>query len=386
MKIGVDVRSVGHLKAGKGIYTFRIMKELLKADLTAGTKNQYILYTDKITAEFASFGNAHIKVVHSRPWIWHFKVMKDFRTREKGDLFFAPTSYIIPALLPKKIASVITVHDIVAFLHPQLHQGKAMIIEHLFFRMALKKARAVIVPSENTKRDLVRVFRYSDEKIHVTPLAADDVFFKKPDEDKAQIQAAQKKYDLPKKFILTVSGLEPRKNVGELIDAFEKIAPEHPETALVIVGGKGWKSDALQKRIAKVQADSKLHSKKGHGKILHFENVTFSELPALYKLATVFVYPSLYEGFGLPPLEAMASGCPVICSDAASLKEVVGKAALGFSPGDTNTLVHHLKLLLTDENKRTKLAQRGKKLASTFSWKKTAIKTLEIINAASDKS
>lgn len=386
MKIGVDIRTACARKAGKGWYTFYLVKELLKLD----RKNSYILYTNQITDDLAAFHHAHIKVICKHPLTWHLAVARDF-AREKGEAFFAPTSFIIPVFLPKRIKSVITVHDLVAFLHPHLHNKKSTILEHLFFRMALKKTSHVLVPSKNTARDLVRIFKYPAEKISVTPLAAGEKFFEAAD-DKMRAKVREK-YGLPDKFILTVSGLEPRKNISTLIDALALLAKNssasnssssalHSQSptlcpllspTLVIVGGKGWQSDTLQKRI-----------RENAEKIIHIENINAEDLPVIYKLAEIFVYPSLYEGFGLPPLEALASGCPVICSHAASLKEVTGNAALTFNPKNTQELSRKIKKLLGDENLRKELIERGKCRSLEFSWKNAAEKTMEILNMKSE--
>lgn len=365
MKIGIDIRAACARKAGKGWYTFHLIKELLKLD----RKNSYTLYTNQITDDLTTFHHAHIKVIHKHPLTWHFAVIQDF-ARENGEMFFAPTSFIIPAFLPRRIKSVITVHDLVAFLHPRLHNKKSTILEHLFFRMALKKTSHAVVPSQNTAQDLMRIFKYPASKISVTPLAASEKFFEAAD-DKTRAKVREK-YGLPDKFILTVSGLEPRKNISTLLDAFDLLAKNSPAfnlPPLVIVGGKGWQSDALQKRI-----------RENAEKIIHIENADEGDLPIIYQLAKIFVYPSLYEGFGLPPLEALASGCPTICSHAASLKEVVDDAALTFNPQNTQELSQKIKKLLSDENLRRELIERGRRRAKEFSWRNTAEKTIEILN------
>lgn len=379
MKIGIDVRTACGQKTGKGWYTYHLVKELLALD----KKNEYILYTNNITADLAVFHGAHIKVIHKNPFLWHFAVIKDF-LRSGGELFFAPTSFIIPAFLPRRVKSIITVHDLVAFLHPHLHHTKSTILEHLFFKMALKKTRHVLVPSDNTKKDLMRVFHYKvapfgrtislaslrlglpEEKITVTPLGVDEAFLRHGElaESMARVR---KKYWLPEEFILTVAGLEPRKNVGMLIDALSLLITHPPP--LVIVGGKGWKSKKLQQKI--IEAGPR---------VIQIEKCDPEDLSKIYRLAKVFVYPSLYEGFGLPPLEAMASGCPVICSNAASLPEVVGEAALTFDPHNENELTAQLEKLLSNEAIRRELSEKGKKQASKFSWVKTAEQTLKVFH------
>lgn len=364
MKIGIDIRAAVNPKDGKGWYAYHVVKELLALD----RNNNYILYTNRLADEFAVFQNAHIKVIHKKPYLWHFAVIKDWKNEvDDSDLFFAPTSYIIPALLSKKYRSVITVHDLVSFLHPQLHQTKATLLEHLFFKKALKKTTHALVPSENTKRDLMAIFRYPGEKITVTPLGVDERFFQYT--GYGMRDTVKGKYHLPKEFILTVSGLEPRKNIGILIDALLELVKRYPDLKLVIVGGKGWKSKENEKKIE--------HAK---NHIIWIQNVAAEDLPAFYGLAKVFVFPSLYEGFGLPPLEAFASGCPVICSNAASLPEVVGDAALLFNPYDRKMLITHIENVLQNKDLREKLIELGKKRAEEFPWKKTAEKTSEVFN------
>ncbi len=347
-------------RSGKGVYTFNVVKEILAQDKT----NEYILYTNQICADFAAFGGAHIKIIHAHKLFWHFAVIKDLTARGV-DVFFAPTSYIIPAFLPKKIASVITVHDLIAFLHPALHQAKATILEKLFFKMALSRARHVFTPSRNTKHDLVKLFKCPSGKITVTPLGVSSDFFT----ESQNLKTIKEKYNLPDEFVLAVSGLEPRKNVGALISAVEKISADFPKLKLVIVGGLGWKSADLQEKIS---------NKKNT--ITHIENCPPAELPAFYRLAKVFVYPSLYEGFGLPPLEAMASGCPVICSNNSSLPEVCGDAAIMIDPNNTNELANSIKKILTDNELRQELAKKGRERARGFTWQETAKETLLEIN------
>lgn len=359
MKIGIDVRTATDPRSGKGIYTYNLVKNLLKID----RKNEYLLYTNEISGDLAHFPNAHIKIIQRSSWRWHFAVVKDFM-RERGDVFFAPTSYIIPTFLPRKIKSIITVHDLVAFLHPALHQIKATILEKLFFRLSLSRCAHVLTPSQNTKKDLMKFFKCADKKITVTPLGVSPEFFEKP----KNMQAVKEKYNLPDEFILTISGFEPRKNVGVLIDAMDEVAQKSPKIKLVIVGGKGWKSTGLQKKI----------SQKKHN-VIHIENCPPRELSAFYHLAKVFVYPSLYEGFGLPPLEALASGCPVICSNTSSLPEVCGDAALMVDPDNKSELAHTLEELLKDESLSKSLHEKGSVQAKKFSWEATAEKTLAVL-------
>lgn len=406
MKIGIDLRTAVESKAGKGWYTWHLVKELLRLD----KKNEYVLYTNAVSGDLTIMRNAHIKLIHRHPVLWHTAVIKDWkkemssgqqgpattersawRDRRSAHLFFAPTSYIIPALLPEKYPSIITVHDLVAFLHPKLHQFKATVIEKLLLKRALRRTKHVLVPSENTKKDLMRIFHYPEEKITVTPLGVDKIFVKETAAEPPRIagtvpphggaeppkieEAIKKKYHLPEEFIFTVSGLEPRKNIGILIDAIANLRKKYTHLKLVIVGGKGWKAKKTEEKIAAAKDF-----------VIHIQHIDTRDLPLLYRCAKIFVFPSLYEGFGLPPLEAMASGCPVICSNISSLPEVVGDAGLLFDPHNIEELKKNIETLLTHESLRQQCIKKGIEQAARFSWAETAKKTLAVfdsINAVS---
>ncbi|PIQ78390.1 hypothetical protein COV82_01055 [Candidatus Peregrinibacteria bacterium CG11_big_fil_rev_8_21_14_0_20_46_8] len=187
------------------------------------------------------------------------------------------------------------------------------------------------------------------------------MFFQKPADD--TVQTIRKKYSLPDKFILTVGGLQPRKNIGQLIDATEFL-----KIPLVIVGGTGWKSEKNQAKVAAAQ------------RVQHLTDCSAEELAALYHMATLFVFPTLYEGFGIPILEAMAAGCPVICSNTSSMPEVAGDAAILINPQHTTELRDAIQRVWNSPDMRQQLRQKGFAQAQDFSWKKCAQKTLGAFN------
>ena len=291
MKIAIDIREAGAGKTGKGWYTYNLVGEILKLD----RENHYVLYTDSKKHPFGSHKNAEVKIIEEKSWKWHLKVLKDLQS-QKVDLFFAPTSYIIPAFAPKSLRVIITVHDLVAFLFPASHAAKAILIERMTLKKALKKAAAVFSVSENTKKDLLKRFKYPHEKVFLTPCAPSD-FFRQP-VSASDMESLKKKLKLPDNFILAVGTLEPRKNFGTLIKSFVIIKRKYPDYKLVIVGKKGWKYHLIEHALK--------HYKMEHDVIFpgYLED---HELQKVYALAKVFVFPSLYEGFGIPPLEAMAS-------------------------------------------------------------------------------
>lgn len=366
MKIAIDIREAGKQKTGKGWYTYNMVKELLKLD----TQNQYLLYGNSKKNPYKDAVNAKLKFIEAGSTKWHFKVIKDIK-EEKVDLFFAPTSYIIPAFAPKSLRVIITVHDLVAFLFPASHNKKAMIVERLTLKKALKKVSDVFVVSENTKKDLLSKFKLlNEQKIHLTPCAASKVFSKPVNEEELLEFKNQKK--LPDIFILAVGTLEPRKNISTLIKSYVNIKKWHPEYKLVLVGKKGWKYEQIEETLKKFQVEKD---------VIFPGYLKDDELQKIYKLAKVFVFPSLYEGFGIPPLEAMASGCPVVCSNKASLPEVMGEAGILIDPTNAYKMADAISSLIENENVRNMMIERGYKQAEKFSWAASAKNALDVFQS-----
>lgn len=184
------------------------------------------------------------------------------------------------------------------------------------------------------------------------------------------MRKVQEKYNLPEKFVLFLGTIEPRKNIEAVIRAFDKASYEFPSYELLLAGGKGWNNKGIYE----------IHNKlKNKDKIRFLGYVEHEEKPALYKLASLFVFPSIYEGFGLPPLEAMACGTPVITSNASSLPEVVGDAGLMVNPYNINELVEAMKVMLSDAELRQRFIEKGLARAQKFTWERCAEKTLELI-------
>lgn len=365
MKIAIDIREAGHEKTGKGWYTCNLVREILKLD----HKNYYLLYTDNDKKPFEIGTNATFKTIKTSSWKWHFKVLKDLQ-QEKVDLFFAPTSYIIPAFAPKNLKTVITVHDLVAFLLPGINNTKAMIIERLTLRKALKKAQKILTVSENTKKDLLKRFHYQSEKIHLTPCAPAELFKRQVTaEDLANVK---EKLKLPDHFILAVGTLEPRKNFSNLIKSFVIIKRKHPQYKLVIVGKKGWKFKHIEESLKHYKLEKE---------VIFPGYVEDEDLQEVYHLARVFVFPSLYEGFGIPPLEAMACGCPVVSSNVSSLPEVVGEAGLLIDPKNAHKIADAVSSLLVNEHLRHLLIERGTMQAAKFSWEESAQNAIEVFHS-----
>jgi len=370
MKIAIDIRDAAGEKTGKGIYAFGLINNILKLD----QENHYLLYTDSEKNPFQNHKNVTLKVIAKKGLRWHLEVLKHLKI-EKPDLFFAPTSYIIPSLAPKFLKVIITVHDLVAFLMPGNHNAKAVLIERLTLKRALKKATQVFVVSNNTKNDLQKMFKYPSPQIQCIPCAPSEDFHSEISQKK--IEAVRKKHQLPEKFILGVGTLEPRKNFPSLIKSFIIVKKKHPEYKLVIVGKKGWKYEEIFQLIKQHKLEEE---------VIFPGYLNNEELKAFYHLATLFVFPSLYEGFGIPPLEAMSSGCPVISSNVASLPEVIGDAGLLIDPKSTNKIAESIISLLENDQIRTMLIERGFRRAQKFSWENSAQAALEAFKSQKDLS
>jgi len=365
MKIGIDIRETVHEKAGKGYYTAHLVEDILKLD----KKNKYVLYSDCPAAMYQGFSNAEQKIINKKGLKWHTAALKDIY-KEGCDVFFAPTSYIIPALHnPKKLKVLMTVHDLVAFLFPDKHNKKAVFTEKTTIKQAIKKVARVLSVSQNTQNDLVKKFKISDDRIDIVPNAASDIFEPIPRET---FEHFIDEKDIPENFIFTAGTLEPRKNLPTLFKAFAEVVKEFPDLQLLVAGKKGW----MFKEIFETQAMLGLD-----GKVRFLDYVPERELVYLYNLASVFVYPSVYEGFGIPPLEAMQCGCPVVTSNISSLPEVVENAALKIDPKDHKSFANAILSILRNETLRKELIKKGFKQSKKFSWKLSARKFLDIIRA-----
>ncbi len=374
MRIAIDFREYCGYRAGKRKYTLEIVKNLVKQ----GRRHRFILYTQNKFLASRPAGHRYAQVLTGRPNIevrnlcvprvfWHFFVWLDLLLVTKPDAYLAPTSYIIPALgVPH---TTMIVPDLVSFFFPRSHQRKAVWLERIFLKWALKKAEKIVAISQSTKRDLVRLFSIAPGRIEVVYLAADPSFRRYIGQD-PRLEATRAKYGLPRQFSFYVGTIEPRKNLSRLLQAWQK--PPLARYSLVLAGGRGWQWEALDAQAQPLQRT---------GKVRFLGHIPQADLPSLYNLATFFIFPSLYEGFGLPPLEAMACGTPVLTSKSSSLPEVVGQAALLVNPKKVAEIYHAALRLFRDPDLRITLSARGQAQAQKFSWPKTAQTILKILEA-----
>ncbi len=272
----------------------------------------------------------------------------------------------------KRGKKVLTVHDVSFFLFPEYHPLKRRLTFKALFPRSLEQADQIITDSDSTKRDLVEHFHVPADKITTVHLGVDPTFAPASEAQAAPIMA---KHGVRfGAYLLYIGTVEPRKNLPRLIQAYHLFRANGSQSLpLVLVGANGWLNQDLFREIDKSRW-------KDHIKILGY--VAKTDLPALYSGAAAFVYPSIYEGFGLPPLEAMACGAPVITADNSSLPEVVGDAALLVDAYDVEAIANAMLQVASDSTMRESLKQRGLARAQYFSWRRTAEQTLAVYERA----
>lgn len=366
MKIGIDVSQIVY---GTGVsrYTRELVRHLLLLD----RENEYVLFAgvwrqkeaigtffNELKREGLTF-SPKVSFLPPRAADLVFN-----RLRIPVDLYtgrldvFHASNWTTPRTKAKLVT---TVHDLTPILYPETFPASLIKNFQRNLQLIQDTADLVLADCETTKQDLVKYAGLSAERIKTVYLAAGDQF--RPVKSQNRINQVKAKYGIRGRYILSVGTQEPRKNIGQLIEAFTQV--NDPQVSLVLVGKSGWgEAKDLRLKIKDLR-------------IVETGFVPDEDLPALYSGAEVFVYPSLYEGFGLPVLEAMQSGCPVITSDRSATAEIGGQAAFLVDPSDTQALTEAMREVLASQKMRDSLISEGLKRAQAFSWKKTARQTLE---------
>ncbi|MGB9723986.1 MAG: glycosyltransferase family 4 protein [Chloroflexia bacterium] len=279
------------------------------------------------------------------------------------DLFYSPDFVLPPQLGGRRL---LTVHDLAFLVHPECAVPSLGWYLRRAVPRSIARADLLLADSEHTRQDLIRLLGVAPERVEVLYPGVEPAF--RPLE-RAALEEARARYGLPERFLLTVGTIEPRKNLPRLLEALSGL-PEALRLPLIVVGRPGW---LYQATFAAVER----YGLQGEVRFLGF--VPQEDLPALYNLALALLYPSRYEGFGLPPLEAMACGTPVLTSRVSSLPEVVGEAAVLVDPADVSSIREGLRRLLEDADLRAHLREQGLARAREFTWEKSAGRLREII-------
>jgi glycosyltransferase involved in cell wall biosynthesis len=378
MKVGIDISRTVQEKTGVGWYTSHLVRGIARVD----TRNRYLLYPcfwycvpeGFRGVEYPRQRNFHLvdrwRTLRSARKKWDDPDRGGESTLGDVDVLHC-TAYTAPPV--SGIGLVVTIHDMSFLTHPQFHEGDNIAFCTRECHRASRRAAKVIVPSEATKADVLRYLHMDEDRVEVIYEAAGTDFG--PVHDKETIKRVLAHHGIDHNYILFVGTVEPRKNLRRLVEAFLHLVRTRPETGeiLAVAGAKGWQNSDVY---ALVQESGLAH------RVRFLGYVPDSDLRVLYSAATAFAYPSIYEGFGLPVIEAMACGCPVVTSRVASIPEVTGDAALLVDPSDVGDIVGALDAVLADRELRTRLRSSGIERAARFSWEAAATRTVEVYEQA----
>ena len=404
MKIGIDIRTLMDSQySGVSEYTLNLVGEIFKLD----SENEYRLFYNSakdISGRMPKFDYPNVKIIkHSYPnKILNYFLFKCLNRPKINklfgdiDVFFMPHINFIgavnnhPTPLSKGgsanaplqkgggvVEKVLTIHDLSFLRFPEYFSFRKNFWHKMInVKKLVKKFDKIIAVSESAKNDIVELCDAAPEKVKVIYSGIEDEY-RELNSKALELSSIRQKYSLPNKFILFLGTVEPRKNIEGLIGAYNKFrenrearlrVPE-AELQLVIAGGRGWKSESIYKEWKKSKYKDDI-------KFLGY--VDKKDKVFLYNLASLFVYPSFYEGFGFPPLEAMACGTPVITSFTSSLPEIIGNAGIMVDPYNITDIASAIEQVLSDENLKNNLIQKGLERVKRFNWEKTAREYLEV--------
>lgn len=362
-RIGIDGTPLLGERSGVGNYTGRLLAALLKT----APQWEYLLFSNRplngLEAELQNTTQVRRYFQPSR-WLWMQTILPRSIRRSRVDLCHF-TNALAPLWQPAPF--VLTIHDASLYVYGHYHPRARHLTMRLTLPIVARHASAIITVSNHSRDDLVRILGLPREKIHVVYEAAARCF--RPVTDSTILSALRQKYRLPDKFVLFVGTLEPRKNLVRLVRALDRVRRQGLVHKLILVGPMGWMMEDFEREVETLGLQDDVR---------YLGYVPGEDLPGIYSLAAAFAFPSLYEGFGLPPLEAMACGTPVLTSNRSSLAEVCGDAALLVNPDSEEAIADGLVCLLEDEALQQRLSQRGLKRVRRYSWERAARETASV--------
>jgi glycosyltransferase involved in cell wall biosynthesis len=369
MKIGIDGRAANWYRGtGIGTYTYQLINCLNKID----TINKYLLFMpEDCKHDLFLSENFHLNNITegNQNNFWDEVNIPNILKDKNIELYHVPQNGVgLP--VDKKCRFVITLHDVIPYKMPETVSDRYLRIFSDHIPKIVAECDGIITVSNHSKKDIIEAFNFPEDKIYVTHLASEDIY--KPLDKRVSKYIAKKYYSLEGDFILYVGGFSPRKNIIGLIEAFSKLISNYKNNIKLVIAGKRGKSYEIYKNRAE-----ELHIS---DKVLFPGFILMEHLPYIYNAAQLFVYPSFYEGFGLPPIEAMSCGIPVIASNVTSVPEVVGESGLLINPKNIDDLCTSMLNVLLDENLRKKLIKSGITNASNLNWEKTASNTIYAYN------
>jgi glycosyltransferase involved in cell wall biosynthesis len=374
MKIGINALFFQYRVSGSAQYMLHLLDALARLD----QQNEYILLGPKPTEQTVEYSFPY--QVHPVPdfaardeniekVIWEQLIAPNAAHHAAVDLYHVP--YFAPPLFPRT-PTVVTIHDVIPLRLPAYQLGGKVKAYMKLVSYAAHRATMIITVSQHAKQDMVDALKVAPERIRVIYEAAGDEYH--PITDPEILATARARYGISERYIFYLGGLDQRKNVLQLIRAFSHLYHQlgDPDLQLVISGNPDKQKGQLFPDPRPVAADLGMDSQ------IVYRFIEDEDKPAIYSGASLFVFPSLYEGFGLPPLEAMGCGAPVVCSNRTSLPEVVGDAAISVDPEDTRALTEAMHQILTNSTLQADLRARSLRQAAQFSWDKTAQETLAV--------
>ena len=386
MKIGINgyeavVPRFGHNKetglpnrVGSGEFCFQLLSKISKLD----TVNEYSIFLPvKPTSDMPKENEKWKYVAFHSKKLWTLLGLSNKLKNYKLDVFFSPTHYLP---LFTGVPSVISILDVSYLYFPNLFKKKDLYQLKFWGGYSIKKAKKIITISNSSKNDIIKMYKVNPGKVAVVypGIKIQNSEFpglaKRSGAGKIQnMEELNKKFGISSPYILFVGTLQPRKNIVRLVEAFSRLKDLGPKTQdlnLVIVGKKGWQFEEILSAPKKYEVEDR---------VKFLDSVSDEDLPSLYKNAICFCLPSLYEGFGLPILEAMQYGCPVATSNVSSLPEAGGDAALYFNPENVEDIKKSLESIIQSSELRDKLIKKGYEQVKKFSWEKSAKQTLEVL-------
>ncbi len=373
MRIAFDGTTLRPGRTGVGYYTEHLLQHLARE--VEATGDELVVVSNRPIDTQAPLP-AHVRVHRGHQFPVRIGWMQMCAARAL-DAIQADVAHFTNGMIPfaTTVSTVVTIHDLSLKLYPRCHPVRRLLLNRPLMQVAMRQASAIVAVSNSTRRDLLRLHGVPADRVSVVHEAASPAFC--PIRDRARLELMRTKYGLPERFILYVGTIEPRKNLGRLITAVAQARAAGIPHHLVCVGPYGWSSRDLTGLIERLDLTP----------YVHFTGyVPFEDLPTLYNLGELFVYPSLYEGFGLPVVEAMACGTPVITANSSSLGEIAGDAAITVDPSSTEALAQAIRGLAMDEERRRDLSERGRQRSRTFSWARTAKEMLAVYQRAAGMS
>jgi glycosyltransferase involved in cell wall biosynthesis len=368
MDIGIVSSFIDEYSGGIGVYTHQLVKNLNQMD---NENNYHLIHYSKSDQEIYN-QNSEIIIPKNRfmqRWgsymFWRYFTLP--RGLKKYNLDVVHDPYELgPFTFNQPFRKVITVHDLTPLLFPNLFKRGDVMLHRLLLKKTISKADKIITVSYNSQRDIMEHLNVPEEDIEVIYNGKNENF--RPLNSR-KIGEVREKYRLPSRFILSVGGLHPIKNIPRLLEAYYLARKEGLEHKLVMVGGAVDRAEEIFKIITNLELEDH---------VIFTGVVSDDDLVGLYNAADLFLYPCIYAGFGLPPLEAMACGTPVITSCSSSLPEIVGDAAKLINPYDPKKLAGAINMILSDDETMKTLIKKGLKRAEMFNWRKTAWETLKV--------